>query len=708
MKQHRRLGSKPGMSRFWPFAKSQPGAGGPPSGDSDDSIKMANGNKPNTSQSRAARRPPPLPARRATPSRPTTGSSGRVQPEAPKDPYIGTTLNGRYAIMEQIGTGGMGLVYKAHQIAVDRMVAVKIVLPNLVVDTQTQRRFQFEARAASKLRHPNTITVHDFGQAPNGALFIVMELLRGRSLDRVLSAQGALPWRRAVGIVLQICGSLGEAHKMGIVHRDIKPSNIFLANIEGQADFVKVLDLGIAKTIGSERLEKNLTEPGMIIGSARYMAPEQFEGGKVKPTADIYALGVLTFEALTGRPIFEISREGFAQEQFLFRHLTERPRPLAEVRPDLDYPAGLQTLLDRMLAKQPEQRPQSTAEIVEALQKIVDASSGSMVTPSQPIMRELEISGRFDIPDAGGITTETRPGTKTVERLVQELDAFVNAGLLGSALEHLRIVLARAPENPLVLNHARRLYQGVDKGQLGPDELIMLKELAHAHPGAAETEAPAEPPPRPLDTSDMVFVPAARLRSFASGALLNVRSFYVDRTPVTNVRYAEFLADTGELAPHHWLGSRPPEGKEDHPVVAVSKAAAERYAQWAGKRLPTASEWELAARGPKGRAFPWGEAFDESQCHCRKAGVRDTASVEAHPGGATPEGCLDLVGNVWEWTDVDNANSMADESYAWVYGGSYRDACHEQQHLVRTRVGTGSEYAYLGFRCAANEPEAPT
>jgi serine/threonine protein kinase len=215
---------------------------------------------------------------------------------------------------------------------------------------------------------------------------------------------------------------------------------------------------------------------------------------------------------------------------------------------------------------------------------------------------------------------------------------------------------------------------------------------------AAQTCTPAPV----LETRGMVEVPDLILSSLFGGTHA-VKRFFLDRTPVTNAQYAEYLRATGATAPAHWLGGRPPANGPTHPVVGVNREEAARYASFRGKRLPTALEWEASARGLDGRRFPWGDTYEASCCHGPERGVAQTAPVGGLPDGASCFGALDLCGNVWEWT-VDDARMPHPESgYAWVFGGSFKHRCDQEGHLARTSVAAGKSYEYLGFRCATDE-----
>jgi serine/threonine-protein kinase len=193
------------------------------------------------------------------------------------------------------------------------------------------------------------------------------------------------------------------------------------------------------------------------------------------------------------------------------------------------------------------------------------------------------------------------------------------------------------------------------------------------------------------------------------GQVFEIPAFYMDRTPVTNRQFAEFVAAKGELPPIWWPGSNPPRAKLDHPVVGVSIGQARRYAEWRGKRLPSTLEWVSVVRGEEGtRRLPWGDTCDRSGCQCPRDKLGDTAPVNAHPNGVSPEGCADLLGNVWEWTAVDPRYAPAEPGYHYVMGGSFRHACMADQGFIpQTTVSEYGEYLYLGFRCARDGGSAP-
>ncbi len=281
--------------------------------------------------------------------------------EAPprEDSLLGTVVGHRFEIVSRIGAGGMGVVYKARQLGMDRWVAVKVLLKELAHDNKVVKRFKIEALAASRLTHPNTIRIYDFGQTEDANLYIAMEFLEGQSLHQALRREGPMPARRVLHILKQIAASLSEAHSKGIVHRDLKPDNIFLTTVDGDPDFVKVLDFGVAKLREADRRQGTLTQAGVIFGTPRYMAPEQCRSLSVDHRADLYALGVIAYEALTGVPPFDAE----SPLAILIQHVQESPRPLAAVRPDVEVPEEVERLVMRCLEKSPERRFHDAAQL---------------------------------------------------------------------------------------------------------------------------------------------------------------------------------------------------------------------------------------------------------------------------------------------------------------------------------------------------------
>ena len=280
---------------------------------------------------------------------------------------IGQRL-GNYDIVEEIGRGGMAVVYRAYQRSLNRHVAVKVLAPQLSFDQRFVERFQREARAAAKLQHPNIVVIHDVAHE-QGIYFLVMELLEGRTLKQLIEESGSLSPERAARIVEQVASALDYAHQQGFVHRDIKPANIFV----GKDDRTTLADFGIAKAASETQ---HLTRTGMLIGTPEYMSPEQAEGGSVDYRTDLYALGVVLYQMLAGRVPFQSTTPHATLHAVIY----EPPPPLGQLRPDL-LPA-IESVVMRSIAKKPAQRYQAGKEMAAALKAaLAGQTTGAVAAP---------------------------------------------------------------------------------------------------------------------------------------------------------------------------------------------------------------------------------------------------------------------------------------------------------------------------------------
>jgi serine/threonine protein kinase len=292
----------------------------------------------------------------------------------PQDPFIGREiLNGTFRILQKIGSGGMGSVYKAMEIANSRMVAVKILHPKLANRKDLVSRFGREARALSQLSHPNTVRVFAYGELEDHALYIIMELLEGKNLNQSVRAEGPFQMPRALPILIQACGALDEAHKAGIIHRDLKPENIFLVQGGALRDFPKLLDFGLAK-VGERQMRPGsviLTQEGMVFGTPEFMSPEQAQGKTLSPASDVYSLAVILYEVLTGKLPFDAK----SAMDFIQMHVTTKPISLNKRAPGRTFPPLLEQVMDRALAKKAEDRFASAADFAVAMQAVLEGAT---------------------------------------------------------------------------------------------------------------------------------------------------------------------------------------------------------------------------------------------------------------------------------------------------------------------------------------------
>jgi serine/threonine protein kinase len=408
--------------------------------------------------------------------------------ERAPDELLGTEILGRYRLVKLIAEGGMGRVYLAEQAVgtVQRRVAVKVLRKALGRDKQLMSRFAREAETLVRLTHPNTVQLFDFGALPDGTLALAMEYVKGHSLAFELH-KGPLPVSRAERMLGQICGALEEAHASGIVHRDLKPDNLLIADRVGQGDFVKVLDFGIAKVAeDGERKNTKLTQQGMIIGTPPYMSPEQFSGEAIDARSDIYSLGVIAFEMLTGKLPFAASTPW----EWASRHLTAAPESL---RPDSErgLSAAHARAIDAALQKSPAARPQS----VQAFFELFTTREGAAAATVPLVRAELPLGATPSAPPEHDSVELQHPSTSTTRTgsLLGKRSPRLALGALGAlaaVAALLYVSLRRPPEQPAVAPAA--LPSSIASAPSAPSAPASLP-LGVAPPEAAP--APEEPRP---------------------------------------------------------------------------------------------------------------------------------------------------------------------------------------------------------------------
>lgn len=279
------------------------------------------------------------------------------------DPLIAHVVADRYRIIRKLGEGGMGAVYLAEHVVIEKKLVLKVLALELTRRQDLVARFLQEARSASRIGHENVIDISDFGQSAEGYVYIAMEYLEGKDLGEVVRGEGSLSWPRVQNILVQICRALRAAHDKGIVHRDMKPENIFLIRREGRPEFVKILDFGIAKVMGVDPTGPRLTRTGMIFGTPEYMSPEQAEGKDADHRVDVYAVGCIAYHLITGHTPF--MAENFMA--LLTKHLTEDPVPPSVRRPDLGISAEMDAMVLKALEKDRDRRYQNMGEFLEVV-----------------------------------------------------------------------------------------------------------------------------------------------------------------------------------------------------------------------------------------------------------------------------------------------------------------------------------------------------
>ncbi len=638
---------------------------------------------------------------------PPTSKINTAEPVA-RELTSGQVLGSRYEIRDCIGSGGMGAIYAARRIHIGDTVAVKVLRPEVVHDTQSRERFQREARAAAKLHHPNAVVVHDFGQDPDGTTYIVMELLEGRSLRQVLSDEHSIEPARAVGIVKQACAGIEAAHRLGIIHRDIKPDNIILLDSHDGIPHVKILDFGIAKLLDRTDEEREtdptLTQVGTVIGTPNYMSPEQCQGETLDARSDVYSLGVVMYEMLTGvQPFTAKNSTGI-----VIKHVTEKPRPLIALKPEVS--AAVERVVLKALEKKPEARQQSAMDLAREF-----AAAVEQPTPSKSFAPVSfgPVATRLDTAVSSSVG---KSATRSKMPLLVTLGA-TSAVLVGGFLwwmffasppppkptPTVKGVTAQMPPPP-VEPEPSASASVVSK----PEGMLLINggKFDMGRDDGTDLDQPSHP--------------------------MTVKPFYIDATEVTNAAYKKFIDETKHAAPSIWKGGTFPEGHDNHPVTDVTWDDATAYAKWAGKRLPTEEEWEFAARGTDGRIYPWGETYKPGVANLNDDTGATSTDIKTQPVGSysegkSPFGLFDLTGNAFEWTSSPlkayPGGKLPSESDTYqnlkvIRGGSWRSEPKQASATYRrgwpaTRkdwpeglAADKIDYTAIGFRCAQDVPQS--
>ncbi|MCB9599158.1 MAG: serine/threonine protein kinase [Sandaracinus sp.] len=324
-----------------------------------------------------------------------------------EDSSIGRVLGGRYRIVRRLGEGGMGSVYEAEHVQLGRRVAIKLLHEHHASSIDLRTRFEREARMLSQLRHPNVVTITDFG-VEDGKPFLAMDLLAGRDLASILK-DGRVPAERAFGIVRQILRGVAHAHARGLVHRDLKPHNVIVEVLEDGSDHVTVLDFGLARDLGGDA---TLTRSGIVVGTPAYMAPEQAGGGSADARADVYALGNVLFELLAGRRPFPFSEP----HELVRAHLLTPAPSLRDTCHDLDVPAELEALVERALSKEPRDRYPDAAAMLAAIDLTPVPQPRASADPKRTMPARKMRTSESDATSASGRPRDEALGHAATER----------------------------------------------------------------------------------------------------------------------------------------------------------------------------------------------------------------------------------------------------------------------------------------------------
>jgi eukaryotic-like serine/threonine-protein kinase len=638
--------------------------------------------------------------------------------QKPVDPMLGRSIDARYRIDSLIGAGGMGTVYRATRLLIGDEVAIKILHQDHR-DANSSERFRREAQAAARLKHPNAVSIYDFGISSDGLQYLVMECVDGESLrDRL--AHGPLDFATAAEVVSQVCAALDEAHRRDIIHRDIKPDNILLHSSAAGLR-VKVLDFGIAKL--RDESAGNLTQTGSVVGTPHYMSPEQCLGEELDARADIYSVGIVLYEMFCGRVPFNSP----VSTAVVVQHVSQAPPSLRSINPAV--PEAAEEVVLRAIQKDRNVRPVTAGALARELLVALGVPQGS-ANEYAPRPQDKSVPR---IREANEETVERGPTSSGPDDLPKTV-YLPSGGLAGAAShrtngEHAAVTasLKRAKSAKYIGAAAVGVtamallvfFMWQSNGRVSTNNANLAVTGTHdAHPAATLEPAPTSGPTkaeRPVTPAGMVPITG---RQFLMGAnqgdpdsrpahVVNVKSFYLDIYEVTCEDYKKFLAKTGRPAPISWTNGTYPEGAARHPVIGVTWDDAEAYAKFVGKRLPFEEEWEFAARGPNGLLYPWGNTW---RAECANAGNEGKGIVNIGTYDCdSPFGVQDLIGNAWEWTASDwrpypggSLTKPAIGGEKVIRGGSWESAPAYATAIFRSGYkGVGQK---TGFRCALDMP----
>jgi len=590
-----------------------------------------------------------------------------------------------FEILTRVGRGGMGTVYRARQVSVDRIVAVKILKPSLAANAAFIKRFSEEARAAAKLNHPNIVQAIDAGQ-DGGYYYFAMEFVDGETLHRMMLREGVVVEEHALKIARDVARGLSHAHTLGIVHRDIKPGNIMIA----RDGVTKLCDLGLA------HVRSEADEPGRYgaaVGTPYYISPEQALGQQdVDCRSDIYSLGATLYRTMVGKPAFNAP----TGPEILKMHLRE-PLPWPkDHNPELSE--GACYVIAKMMAKKCEERYQTPDELIEDLERVLSGQE-----PKSAVVK-------LAVPPARLSEEERARQAMTAARLRKKKEAVREFARVREVIDRVASEQSQPPYGVVRLlrgnldeNQAETylkyslIYLAERKFNLARVEFHKAAELgADVSNYIGKIDALGAPP-------GMAYIPGGEFVSGPPEGQSNPTSppFYIDVNLVTNRAYHTYMRATGAAPPHHWLDREIPEGQEGQPVVNLTCGEAEAYAKWTRKRLPTVAEWEKAARGADGLRYPWGNEFDTRRCNTAESGIGELTNAGHFWIGRSPYGCYDMIGNVVQWCRDEGPLSDGGSGIGKAVAGvSYEErgkdyGCWRVEYRKRLRRSRK-----CGFRCA--------
>ncbi len=642
---------------------------------------------------------------------------------------IGQSL-GRYHILEQLGEGGMATVYKAFDTRLERDVAVKVIRKSAFSSEVLERmlkRFEREAKALARLTHPNIVGVIDYGEF-EGSPYLVMPYLPSGTLKQRLGKP--IPWQDAARILLPIARALQFAHDQGIIHRDVKPSNI-LITLSGEP---MLTDFGIAKILENDE-GTALTSTGMGVGTPEYMAPEQWTGN-VSPQSDIYALGVVFYEMVTGRKPYIAD----TPPAIMLKQATEPLPSPVKFMPNL--PEKVEKVILKALAKQPENRYSDMHAFAEALEKVgleyitgqgegderatqdlIEAGkTGQRHKPKLPMRRWLPIVGII----AFTCLVLAMVGGYLVWKNIFPMQTTMPTDVLSTPSNNNTLSISLTP----ILSHPLDLTPTASLNVTPTPVFTSLPDIGSTQISPADGMVMVYIPEGDFSMGNPAEEALANCWRFRSDCQLSwftdeepthrvfLNAYWIDQNEVTNEMYAQCVQDgscaiprkTGSALRGSYYGDS---RYQNYPVIYVNWNDSKTYCQWAGRRLPTEAEWEKAAKGPNGSIYPWGNGDPKSDLLNYKGNIGDTTSGGNFPAGASYYQVFDMAGNVWEWVadwygdnyysqSLDqNPTGPATGNKRIIRGGAWVEMSDEGDIRTTARASGGPDSAnnYIGFRC---------
>ena len=585
--------------------------------------------------------------------------------------WLGKTI-GRVRIERILARGGMAEVYLGTHLTLERPVAVKLLHSHIEEEPSLLERFHREAKVVAGLRHPNIVQVYDFDTV-DGHPYIVMEYLKGPTLAtylRGLHDRGdRIPPHQVARLLKVLTAALDYAHEQGVIHRDIKPGNIILHKRGEDIPLDEPLTNDVEAVLtdfGLVRIANAATKTasGMVSGTPAYMSPEQGRGDQTDHRTDIYSLGVVLYEMLAGRVPFEAD----STMSVIYMQIHNPPPPIPGIS------AAAQAVMNRALAKNPNDRYQSSRDMAVDFYLAI-----GMTAQAETILQPYPNPNKAELKELNSKLTPapTPPPARNTRWIGMSILAFLCLLVLGAGALGLSTIV------PLLRPATATVAPTVTV--VSEEFLIPVSSELPASEGMVEVSA---------NTYEVGISPADKYHEAAR--TLQLAHFWIDRYPITNAQYGQYVSETGSAPPAIWPA------EADHPVRGVTWEQAVDYCAWMNKRLPTEAEWEASGRGPGAapQLYPWGND-PSADGQALRLPDQNTYAVGSQSFNQSPFGVFDMVGNIWEW--VDEPYSSERGNIRVLRGGRFGLPVNDLAYRLTTEPGDTHYVQYAGFRCAAAE-----